>query len=145
MNGMEGLARRPRQAEAAFGQDADQVHHRIGALHRAAHGLRIAQVSLHGMDLPHRAHRLQMAGKVGPARSGADAPAVGSERPHRVAAEKARAAKYGHQASLLQPRGHYPTLPASTQLGLKCDPGLAAQAAAVKPPGPAMGAQHARN
>ena len=82
---------------AALEQDADQVHHHVCAAHRGFHRLRIAQVRLHGMDLPDPAERLQMARKVRPAHRRADAVAFPRQRPHHVAPEEARAAEHGDQ------------------------------------------------
>ena len=99
VHGLEGLPPR-------LGENADQVHHRIGALDSTAHAVGKAHVGLHGMDLADRPHRLQMPGKIGPAHRGADAPAVGRQRPHGMPADEPRAAEYRDQASLLQPRDH---------------------------------------
>ena len=82
---------------AALEQDADQVHHHVGAAHRGLDRLRIAQVRLHGVDLPDPAERLQMARKVRPAHRRADAVALARQRPHHMAAEEARAAEHGDQ------------------------------------------------
>ena len=104
VHGLEGLPPR-------LGENADQVHHRVGALDRAAHAVGKAHVGLHGMDLADRAHRLQMPGKIGPAHGGAHAPAVGRQRPHGMPADEAGAAEHRDQASLLQPRDHVSRLP----------------------------------
>ena len=90
LHGLEALL-------AALEQDADQVDHHVGAAHRGLDRVRIAQVRLHGVDLPDPAERLQMAGEVRPAHRDADAVALARQRPHHMAAEEARAAEHGDQ------------------------------------------------
>ena len=68
--------------------------------------VRIAQVGLHGVDLADAAQRLQVAGEVGPAHRGADAPAAPGERAHRMPADEARAAEHRDQACRSWRRGH---------------------------------------
>ena len=78
----EGL-HRVKGLAARLGQDADEVHHGVGALHRAVDRPAIAQVRLDRLDLPDRAERLQMAGKVRPAHADADAMAALAPAPAR--------------------------------------------------------------
>ena len=104
-----GRGRRLRDARRAFGlhrleallaaleQDADEVDHHIRAAHRGLDRGRIAQVRLHGMDLPDAPHRLQVEREIGPAHRGADAIALARERAHHMAAEEARAAEHRDQ------------------------------------------------
>ena len=66
---------------AALEQDADQVDHHVGAAHRGLDRVRIAQVRLHGMDLPDPAERLEMAREVRPAHRRADAVALAAPAP----------------------------------------------------------------
>jgi hypothetical protein len=58
---------------------------------------RIAQIGLHGVDLPDAAERLQEAGELGAAYRDTDAVAELGQRAHDVAAEKARAAEHGDE------------------------------------------------
>ena len=66
-------------------------------LHRGLNGSRVAQIGLHGVDLPDPAERLQVAGEVRPAYRRADAVARARQRPHHVAAEEPGAAEDGDQ------------------------------------------------
>ena len=78
----------------------------VGALHGAVDRPADAQIGLHRLDLADIAERLQMAGELGAARRDADAVAALGQRPDDMPAEKARAAKNGHQFRGLQDLGH---------------------------------------
>ena len=82
---------------AALEQDADQVDHHVGAAHRRLDRVRVAQVRLHGVDLPDAADRLEVKREIRPAHGGAHAVALARQRPHHMAAEKARAAEHRDQ------------------------------------------------
>ncbi len=82
---------------SAFGEDADQIDQHVGVARRGLDRRRVAQIGLHRVDLPDPAERLQMPGKLGPAHRHPDAVAAAGQRPHHVAAEKARAAIDGDQ------------------------------------------------
>ncbi len=78
---------------AALEQDADQVDHQVGIAHGCLDRRRVTQIGLHSVDLSDPPERLQMAGQLGPAHGDANPVAALSERPHHMAAEKARAAE----------------------------------------------------
>ena len=59
--------------------------------------LGIAQVGLHGMDLPDPPHRLQKSGQFRPPHRDADAVAAPGQRAHHVPAQKAGAAIDGDE------------------------------------------------
>lgn len=82
---------------AALLQDAHEVHHHVGALHRPDDRVGIAQVRLHGDDLPDLAQRLKEEGEVRAADGDAHAIAALGERPHHVASEEAGSAEDGDQ------------------------------------------------
>jgi hypothetical protein len=52
---------RVKRLRTAFGQSADQVDRDVRIAHRGLDRSRIAQIGLHGVDLPNLAGRLQMA------------------------------------------------------------------------------------
>ena len=76
----------------ALEQDADQVDHHVGAARRRLDRARVAQVSLHRVDLADPAERLQVAGEFRPPHRDADAVAALAERADHMAAEETRAA-----------------------------------------------------
>jgi hypothetical protein len=104
MDGIEALA-------AGFGEDRDQIDHRIGALDGAVDRPAIAEIGLDRMDPADAAARLEMAGEIGPAHGGADAPAALQERAHEMAAEEAGAAKDRHQTLVVDRSRHSRNLP----------------------------------
>ena len=64
----------------------------VGVARRGLDRGRVAQIGLHGVDLPDAAERLQVAGELRPAHRHADAVAALGQRAHHVAAEEAGAA-----------------------------------------------------
>ena len=67
---------------------------------------RVAQIGLDGVDLADDAHGLQMAGEIGAADRGADAPAALRERADHVAADEARAAEHRDETTVSGPHVH---------------------------------------
>ena len=65
----------------------------MGIAHRGLDRGRVAQIGLHGMDLPDLAERLQMAGQFRPPHRDPDAVIALGQRPDHVAAQKARSAE----------------------------------------------------
>src|ERR1700724_266717 len=57
----------------------------------------MAHICLHGMDLADIAKRLQMKGKIGPARGDADPPASPRQGAHHMAPNKTRTAEHRHK------------------------------------------------
>src|SRR5712671_3744762 len=57
----------------------------------------MADIGLHGMDLPDPAERLEMAGELRPAHRDPDAVMLLGERPHHMLADESRAAEDGDQ------------------------------------------------
>ena len=100
-----GPGRRPRdltravglQAREALGsgllEDADEVDHYVRARDRPRDRIRVAQVRLHGDDLPDLSERLKEQGEVGPADGDANAVAALGQSPDHVPSEKAGAAE----------------------------------------------------
>jgi len=82
---------------AALEQDADQIHHHLGAAGGGLDRFGVAQVRLNGVDLADAAERLQVPGEVGPAHRHADAVAALAQGADEMAADKARAAENGHE------------------------------------------------
>ena len=89
--------KREESLPAGLLEDADEVHHRVGSLHRPGDGIRVAQVRLHGDDLPDLAERLQEQGEVRPPDRDPDTVAALGQRPHHMASEEARTAEDGDQ------------------------------------------------
>ena len=81
---------------AAAGQNAGQIDHRIGPVTGGGQRGGITHIGLHRHDLSGRAQGLHMARKIGPAAGHPDAVAALGQRPHNVAADKARAADKGY-------------------------------------------------
>ena len=96
---MNGIKRLP----PARRQDANEVNNRVRAFYGRAHRGWIAQIGLHGVDLPDIPHRLQMAGKIRPPNRRPHAPSLPRERPHRVPANKARTAKNRNKLAMPRP------------------------------------------
>jgi hypothetical protein len=90
LDGVEALS-------AFLVQDADQVDDRVGIAHRRRDRIGKTQIGLHGMDLPDPAERLQVSGQFRAAHRDPDPIVPVGQRPHRMAAEKARAAEDGDQ------------------------------------------------
>jgi len=77
---------------AALEQNADQIDQHLGAARRSFHGWRMAEIGLHRVDLADTTERLQMIGEIGPPHRHPDQVVPLGERPHHMAAKKARAA-----------------------------------------------------
>ncbi len=75
----------------------DEVHHRVGVHDGAIDRPAVAEVRLHRLDPADKTERLEMAGEIGTADGGADAPAALQERADDVATEEARTAEDGDQ------------------------------------------------
>ena len=71
-----------------FGEDGDEVDDRVGAVDGAIDRPAIAQIGLDRLHPADHAERLEMAGEIGPAHRGADAPAALQQRPHDMAADE---------------------------------------------------------
>ena len=78
---------------AGFGEDGDEIDDRVGVGDGAVDRPAVAEVGLDRLDPADHAERLEVAGKIGPADRGADAPAALQERADDMAAEEARAAE----------------------------------------------------
>jgi hypothetical protein len=81
MYGCEALA-------AALEQNPDQINNDRAVAHRGLDRGGMAEIGLHGMDLPHPAERLQRAGEIGATHGGAHAVPVPGERPHHMSTEE---------------------------------------------------------
>ena len=90
MQRVEGL-------RACVRQDGHQIDNHIGAGNRARDGIGISQVGLDRVDLPDRAHGLQMARKIRPADRGAHAIAALCQGRDRMAPNKPRAPKHDRE------------------------------------------------
>ena len=90
LDGVETLA-------AFLKQDADQVDDGVGVAHRRFDQFGKAHIGLHGVDLPDAAERLQVPGQFRAAHRDPDPVIAVGQRPHDMAAEKARAAEDGDQ------------------------------------------------
>ena len=101
-----GALHRVEALAAALGQDADQIDDDVGVARRGLDRAGMAQVGLHGVDLPDPAERLQMAGELRPAHRDADAVMALGERADHVAAEEARAAENGDERVVAGLDGH---------------------------------------
>ena len=117
LDGVEGLL-------AALMQDADEIDHVVGALGRMLDGFRVTQVCLDGVDLPDRAKRVEMAGKLRPPHRDEHPVATLGKRAHHIAAEKTRTAE--HRDDLLGRGAHRadheeppPAVPAAARPGKK--------------------------
>ena len=123
-------------------QNADEVDHRVGASHCGGHELGVAQVRLHGMDLPDAAQRLQMTGEVRPAAGHAHAPAALGERADHVASEKTAAAEDHGEPTLGNLRlchGTYPIVRAPPGAIVPAPPVVGLSI--IKPPAPVQTAK----
>ena len=90
LDGIEALA-------AFFEQNADQIDDDVGIAHCCLDRLRVAQIRLHGFDLPDPTERPQITGQLRTAHRDTDAEVALGERTHHVAADEARAAEHGDQ------------------------------------------------
>jgi hypothetical protein len=82
---------------AAFGQQADQIDHRIGTGHRMGHRIGKAQIGLHGMDLPCRTQRLEKMRQIGTAHRHTDPVTPPGQSPDHMPSDKTGPAKHCHQ------------------------------------------------
>ena len=90
LHGVEGLP-------AARAKNADEIDHRIGAVRRSEQQVRVTHIGLDRDDLADAAERLEEACKLRPAHGDAHACAGLGQRPHHMAANKARAAIDGDE------------------------------------------------
>ena len=91
---------------AALEQNPDQVDHHRAVAHRHLDRGGMAEIGLHGMDLPHPAERLQRAGEIGATHGGAHAVPVPGERPHHMSTEKTGGAEDRDEHVGIGDRGH---------------------------------------
>ena len=97
-NGRALRLHRVERLTAALEQDADEIDDDVASCDGGLDRGRIAQVRLHGMDLPDAAERLQMAGEIGPPHRDADAEIAPRQRAHDMAPEEAGAAENRDQS-----------------------------------------------
>jgi len=104
VHGLEGLA-------PAFAQDADEIDRHLGMAERRRERSGVADVGLHGLDLPDAAERHQVIGEIGAAAPGHHPEPGRGERPDHVPPEKARAAEDGHLSAGREFRSGHAALP----------------------------------
>ena len=93
VHGLVGLA-------SARRQHADEIDRGVRAPQRRLDRLGIAQIGLHGGDLPDAPERLEMESEVGAAHRRAPPPAALGPRPRHVTAEEARSAEHRDQPAV---------------------------------------------
>jgi hypothetical protein len=91
---------------AALEQNPDQIDDDRAVAHRRLDRGGMAEIGLHGMDLPHPAERLQRAGEIGATHGGAHAVPVPGERPHHMSTEKTGGAEDRDEHVGIGNRGH---------------------------------------
>jgi hypothetical protein len=83
---------------AGLGQDADQVHHRVGTLDRGGDGALVAEIRIQEADLADIAHCREIRGPARVSPDDGDDGAAGRQTLHDVPPDEARASEYRHSA-----------------------------------------------
>jgi hypothetical protein len=87
-------------------QDADQIHHRVGAVGSGEQRVGKTDIGLHGVDLSHAAERLQMARELRPAHGNPHARTSPGNGADHMAADEARTAIDGHERPITESDSH---------------------------------------
>ncbi len=108
----------------AFKEDAHEIDRDVRAPQGRVDRSGMPQVGLDRVNLSDPAERLQVPGEIGPADRDADFVVPLGQRPHDMAAEKARAAEHGDENVVVGLKGHASDPDAQPPPRLPFAPGL---------------------